>query len=196
MTVFQIIKKILKYAVYSFIAFIFLFFFWRIYTSGHDPKNLKRVEWNDALAQVYEDDAEQFRIYTQGDGNVMSDDGYFMTNYMHYIPDAKQLQVTLKYNRSTLRFLAQNLKLVPFGEEPFVFYLVDDDGKTLSSDYTFFEDSYALYRYYRITFYGVDISDAETVKLQVCLNHDVFKEIHGKIYTSSVLTYIENNKKE
>ena len=35
MKAFQIIKKILKYAVYACILFIFLFFFWRIYVSRH-----------------------------------------------------------------------------------------------------------------------------------------------------------------
>ena len=80
-----------------------------------------------------------------------------MTSRILYLPSVNQLQVTVKFNQSTLRYFLDYYKMVPVDKEPFRLSLTDENGNIVSEQYSMIKDHYALYRYYRITFYNVDV---------------------------------------
>ncbi len=190
MKAFQIIKKILKYAVYACILFIFLFFFWRIYVSRHDPKGSNQVMWDNEAAEAYRQNPGQFQIFCQKTPDSISGNGYFMTSRILYLPSVNQLQVTVKFNQSTLRYFLDYYKMVPVDKEPFRLSLTDENGNIVSEQYSTLKDHYALYRYYRVTFYNVDLSQAESLNLNFCFNREIFNRADTQIYNYLVKTQL------
>lgn len=88
--------------IFAMIAFLL----WRVLFSGGTPKEMERLSPNERLLAAYEakGDAlslrtQEHEIFTRGEHN----NGYFSTPRVVYIPEAKQMQVLLRYNNSTLK---------------------------------------------------------------------------------------------
>lgn len=90
---------------------------WRIFTSG-DPADLRVLQPNQPLADAYAAAREQGRdldvyycddmlTYTAENGHR----GYFFAQRVRFIEDASQVQLLLRYNNSTIRYLKEDYKL-------------------------------------------------------------------------------------
>lgn len=170
---------------------------WRVFISGNPPAKMKQLSPNEALAQAYKTHGEELTLFTQeqatvtrGEGNY----GYFGVPRFVFIPQAEQLQVTFRYNNSTLESVKNDYALAeipPRGVEIFdvTFLQVIDMTPTDTTDNT--DDSpnlqkqriaptdrsittTALYTYVLYTFDGVALGeDTLAAFLDVYYNADI-----------------------
>lgn len=87
---------------------------WRIIDSRTDPKEVNTLIPNDALCSAYEESGDKLTAfyqdqseYTQAEDNY----GYFAITRSCFIPKASQLQFSLRYNNSTLKYLKGDYSL-------------------------------------------------------------------------------------
>lgn len=104
---FRITGKIIKWLFIALIAFINGILIWRMLSSS-DPSSLKPLTPNEALYNAYEDAGDSLEMFRQEQRSITSAEnnyGYFSVTNAVFVPDANQVQVTLRYNNSTIRHL-------------------------------------------------------------------------------------------
>ncbi len=160
---------------------------WRIMSSG-DPASMKALQPNQTLYDAYtahtaDPDAGDFIILRQRYDTIIREGeakGYFSVTQADFLPAAEQLQITFRYNNSTLKYVAQDFgKPEPLerGKDWFdvsvtVAYDLTpdnpDDNDVNHPESVRFErfmptacvkDTKNLYNYERLTFDGIDIFD-------------------------------------
>ena len=102
---FRIGTKIIKYFFILLVVAINVFFLWRIFSSN-DPSSLKALSPNEALAAAYEADGDLVGMFSQEQRSITSGEenyGLFAVSKTVFIPSANQIQITVRYNNSTLR---------------------------------------------------------------------------------------------
>ena len=164
---------------YFLVISIFAILFWRMFSS-QTPKQATEFIWTEKSYAAYETLGEDLLIYTQDVGKTFDKDGKFSIYELCYIPASKELQFTIRYNKSTIGQLANELTndvKRELGDDfteadivkeeelplyPFVFALRDDQGNTYTeSEYTTFEKGRSIY--IRIAFSGIDLFDVEKI---------------------------------
>lgn len=176
--------RITKYIVLAISFFIYAFFILRLCTAA-DPKEVTRVQWNAVAEAAYQSDPEGFSVLEQEPAAFITSDGKFWISNVLYLPSAKQLQVTIKFNNSTLKYLrreladAKNAEAVANGEieegqtlytedditlpdEAFDYSLLDDQG-TRYHPTTVTVEKKQNYNYRVLVFDGIDMEEAFTV---------------------------------
>ncbi len=137
-----VIKSLFMLIVFSVCAFLL----WRVFSSDN-PDSMKTISVNDSIYEAYnrgEGELYMFSqeqdIITRGDDNA----GYFSVTQTVFIPEANQIQVVLRYNNSTIRYLTEDYGLAntPLREEDLfdvsLFFSVDltpenkEDNATIS----------------------------------------------------------------
>lgn len=105
-----------KIVAWSFKALFYLFILtvnaivlWRVFFSG-DPSSLKGIMVNENTLEAYENNGGKLTLVTQKQRTITSS-GLFSVTECIYIPEAKQLQVTVRYNNSTLKRTALDYDL-------------------------------------------------------------------------------------
>ena len=102
---FRISGKIIKYFFILLVVAINAFLLWRIFSSS-DPKSMKALSPNEALAKAYGEDGDLVGMFSQEQRSITSGEenyGLFSVTKTVFIPSANQIQVTVRYNNSTLR---------------------------------------------------------------------------------------------
>jgi hypothetical protein len=87
---------------------------WRVFLSNIPPAEMKRLSPNKALAEAYEAHGEELTLYTQKQATVTKSDhnyGYFGVTRCVFIPEAEQIQLTFRYNNSTLKHVKEDFAL-------------------------------------------------------------------------------------
>lgn len=107
--VFGIIGKLFKFAFYAIIIGINGILFWRLFTMG-DPAVMETLMVNDRTAAAYAEAGDSIAITYQKQ-TALDDEGLFAQSNLRYIDAADQLQVTARYNNSTLEKAAQTFEL-------------------------------------------------------------------------------------
>lgn len=107
--IFGIIGKVLKYSFYALIIFINGILFWRLFSSG-DPKLMETLMVNDRTAAAYAEAGDGLEITYQKQF-LLDEEGRFAQSNLRWIPAANQLQVTARYNNSTLKDAAEVFEL-------------------------------------------------------------------------------------
>lgn len=155
---------------------------WRIFSSG-DPASMTVLQPNDALYTAYQEQGEELQILHQQHDVIIRDGpskGYFAVTQSEFIPAADQLQITFRYNNSTLKRVAEDYGLpkpLERGKDWFdvtvtiAYDLTPDnteDNALNDPSCVRFEryqptscvkDTKNLYNYERLTFDGIDICD-------------------------------------
>lgn len=125
------------------------------------------------ISTIYSYDTFSCRENTySGDGSNPEDKkayihyGQFHTSNPIYIPSAEVLQVTIRLNDEGMEELmtTYGLKSEPVGE-PFVFAIYD--GEQYYTDYTYTSFDRFTYTYRRLTFSGIDYTDAAELELMI-----------------------------
>ena len=174
---FRALKFTLKWFGYSLVIAVFAILFWRIFSSKL-PEAAAEIIWTDDTFAAYEQLGDDLLIYTQDVGTVYDKAGKFSLYEFHYIPSAKEVQFTIRFNKSTIETLADELTqekrealgaafteadiitAETLGELPFAFALRDNCGNVYTAyKYTTFEKN--LYTYVRVAFSGIDLYDME-----------------------------------
>lgn len=81
---------------------------WRIMSSG-DPASMTALQPNERLYSTYLQEGEQLQILHQQHDIIIREGpskGYFAVTQSEFIPAADQLQITFRYNNSTLKYVA------------------------------------------------------------------------------------------
>jgi hypothetical protein len=191
---------------------VFAILFWRIFSSKL-PSAASEIIWTEDSFAAYEKLGDNLLIYTQDVGTVYDDDGKFSLYEFHYIPAAKEVQFTVRFNKSTIDRLAEELTeekrkalgdaftesdiVAPetLGKLPFAFAVRDNEGNVYTEySYTTFEKN--RYTYVRVAFSGIDLYDIEKGAPEVlyptpeCPNPDyIYKgELKGEYVKSSIET--------
>ena len=189
---------------------------WRILSSG-DPASMKAIQPNQPLYDAYSSYTEQddFPVLHQRYDTIIRDGeakGYFSVTQADFLIAADQLQITFRYNNSTLKYVAQDFdKPEPLerGKDWFdvtvtVAYDLTpdnpDDNDVNSAESVRFErfqpascikDTKNLYNYERLTFDGVDIFDHFDEDGNPVMRADVLA-VYVDIYFNEDIDYEQN----
>lgn len=184
---------------------------WRILSSG-DPASMTTLQPNDKLYAAYEQHGDELKILHQQHDIIIREGpskGYFAVTQSQFIPDADQLQITFRYNNSTLKYVAKDYgKPEPLkrGEDWFdvtVTIAYDltpdnpDDNDINSPESVRFErfkhtacvkDTKNLYNYERLTFDGIHICEGFDENGEPIMRADVLA-VYVDIYFNEDLDY-------
>ena len=92
---------------------------WRVFLSNIPPAEMKRLSPNKTLAEAYEAHGEELTLYTQKQASVTKGEhnyGYFGVTRCVFVPEAEQLQLTFRYNNSTLKRVKEDFALAEVPE--------------------------------------------------------------------------------
>ena len=201
--------KIFKYTMKS-IGLILVFgtigiLLWRMFSSG-DPTSMKTLDVNPVLKEAYEKAVSEDRTldaFTQEQPtNITTGQksySYFSARNVVFIRDAKQVQLTFRYNNSTIRHLVEDYSLAetPKREDDLydvtlwvVYDLTPDVTEDNEIDHENVKkvrvhatasetraDTKSLYNYRKLVFDGVDFSNPDepilAVYMDVYYNEDI-----------------------
>lgn len=105
----KILSRSIKALFYLIIAAVNIIVLWRILFSG-DPSGIKTLMVNENTLSAWEKYGEDMRVQTQ-EQRTLTASGLFEVRSCVFIPEAKQIQVTVRYNNSTLRRTAEDYEL-------------------------------------------------------------------------------------
>ncbi len=103
--IFDVIKAFFRFLVAIVIIAVFAVLGWRMITS-RVPKELKQISANDILNEAYAQKGDDLLLYTQEQNTITRAEksyGYFTSCDVLFIPEAKQVQLLIRYNDSTLK---------------------------------------------------------------------------------------------
>lgn len=163
----KILKTVLITGIFLFCGMFIL----RIILSDYWPAEAKEIYSNSVLDAAYSDEGLPPEAFIQDPVTPYDnkDRAHFFFNYFVLIPEAKQIQLTLRYNDSTLEDIEKDMELdsLPAGDDArFSYYLRDESGKVYahsSATYTHF----MIYNYRRVVFDNVDTSVTGMLYLDV-----------------------------
>lgn len=186
LTVGKIIKKTLLYSLRLIAFFVISILLWRIF-SGNDPKSMQEFLWTDDSVKSFTQSPDTFEAYYYKHKDNLSRDGKFAASYVYFVPENGEFQITLRYNNSTLKKLAEDYDLdsVPT-DESFVFTLTDKFGNTYT-EYEYLSDKKNVYNYRRLIFKGIDMTNLLIEDAPVDAD-DTTKEDVAKKKEKAVLT--------
>ncbi len=159
----KVFKITFKTVILGISLFIYGFFMFRLCTMD-DPKEMQKILWNDVNRAAYAADPAGFEAYDQEPDTIITPNGTFWISGVVHLPDANQIQITIKFNDSTRDHLKEWLKkkeladdsfAVP--EEPFDYSLIDNNGVRYhpSSVATATKQNY---NYRRLVFENIDMN--------------------------------------
>lgn len=184
---------------------------WRILSSG-DPASMTVLQPNEQVYAAYQKEGEQLQILHQQHDTIIREGpakGYFSVTQSEFIPAADQLQITFRYNNSTLKYVAEDYgKDAPLkrGKDWFdvtvtVAYDLtpenDSDNDINDANSVRFEryqpsssvkDKKNLYNYERLTFDGIDICDGFDPEGKPIMRADVLA-VYVDIYFNEDIHY-------
>lgn len=189
------IKKLFKILFWTFIITVNALILWRIFSSG-EPKFSKTYIWTQQAIDEYKASEDDFKVYNISKKATITEDitgnGSFSVMSTYYTPSAKQVQFTLCYNNSTLKYLKEryNLSETPKGEV-FVCTLTDNNGH-MYTEYDFLTHSKNLYNYRRIVFPDIETEGLTSLTLKIYYAQDV---LYSVPYAKVDIFNIENRLK-
>ncbi|MBE6693523.1 MAG: hypothetical protein E7589_02005 [Ruminococcaceae bacterium] len=194
---------------------------WRIFSSG-DPESMNRLQINDKLCEAYGEHGEDLTMYwlelEETTSVVNKNYGYFSVTRALFIEEAEQVQVTFRYNNSTIKHLKEDYGLSEMpsrDEELYDVSLVvaydltpEDTSDNLKSEEGSVElvryyptssesDKKNVYNYRKLVFDGVDMNASPNrvlaVYVDIYYNKDINydKDSYG---TLCVYDYITEEK--
>ena len=209
--VFRHIGTAIKLILTAGVAFVCGLLLWRVFIAQAPPEEMDRLAVNDALYEAYEEKGKELALYTQGQGTITRADrnrGYFSVTESVFVPDANQIQILFRYNKSTVKALKEDYSLptLPDGGERLydVSLLVsvdltpenkEDNDKAESGSVKLIRvhpteelvGAKSLYHYRRMTF---DLGTAE-LELRELLDSGLVLAIYADVYYVGDLDYNE-----
>ncbi len=105
----KIISKSFKALIYLVVVIVNAIVLWRVLFSG-DPSSIKPILANEHTVAAYEQHGKNLKIHVQ-EQRTISSSGKFSVTDCVFIPEAKQIQITVRYNNSTLKHLKNDYAL-------------------------------------------------------------------------------------
>ena len=200
----MIIVKILTGVVCFSVVGVLVF---RMIVFSYYPDMAKRIVFNDELIEYYQACGGDIGAKTQDlrfpyDNYDDPDDQYssyvvgnFFVDNLIIIEDVDQIQFSLRYNAAAMADIAERYEM----EEPpsaddedlLSFRLYDNYGRAYDSLIYSERDSFMMYRYYKLVFDSVELSDTGDGKYPEWISLEIFVGDNEKPY-SYIIIY-ENN---
>ncbi len=190
----RITKIILKAVVIIIIVGTVGLLLWRLFSSG-DPSGMKTLKANDKLIEAYraaEAEGETLTMFTQPQPTNITtakhNYNYFSVSNVVFIPEAEQVQLTFRYNNSTIKHVKEDKGLAELPDRHDDLFDVtlwavydltpdvvgDDDNVEYVRFYPTEElteaDTKNLYNYRKFVFDGVDMTSAEKPLLTIYMD--------------------------
>ena len=167
MLILKILTVIICVGVVGFLAF-------RLFIFNSYPDSVKGLYVNDELAAHYAEVGDDIVIKNQSLRAPYDheDEGNFFCDYLYVIPEADQLQITVRYNTSTLTRIAEKYGKTIAEDDTgaFIYRLyashgTDENGENIVKIYDVLSEkidaSQLMYRYAKLVFDGVELDTAE-----------------------------------
>ena len=175
----KMFRRVMTVGLALCLAVLFIAVIFRIRISQHYPEDTVRMVFTPALTEHYRKDPAGFRAETQHIRFPYdsAEDGNFFADALIVVREAGNLQVTLRYNESTLPKVAAHYKLpaTPAAKDGLFRYTLTasynedesgEDYRTYESAYLA-EDSAYMYRYAKLAFDGVDFEGAAWMRVDI-----------------------------
>ncbi len=173
----KIAEKIIKGFILLLIFSIIGFFVFRIWLSSYYPKEARGLIFTESLTEYYEErggvDAKSQALRFDYDD---SKEGYFFAGELVVVPAAGALQISVRYNDSTVDALREKYpdSFSGEGEVPFEFRLVGAPPEEGASGPSYRPTEskpsrFLMYNYERLCFDGVDFTDMPWLRIEVYL---------------------------
>ena len=122
---------------------------------------IKRYLFTEEAAQLYEEGT--LRVKRLGEYNDATLKRAFYIGSIYYTEELGQFQFNIRFNRfhEKVKDMVDEL-----GDDAFSFVLEDNLGNRYLT-YEYVTDKALMYRYYRVCFSGIDVSEAETLKVYI-----------------------------
>jgi hypothetical protein len=169
---------------------------YRIYLSEHTPSEIRDIAFTDDLLAYYEATEGNIDAKTQTLRFSYDDEkrGTFFADHLIVIEGIDQLQITLRYNVSTLSYLEEKYKvkdLDPNTSTYLSFRLTDNYGRVYDEVAYRADGSLAMYRFVKLAFSEVDLTPEhntpEWIRLEILFD--------GQTDPYSYILIYENNDK-
>ena len=180
---------VLRWIFRLFVFVIVALVFWRVLFSARVPAAAKTLLVNDATYEAYQTHGEDLSIFTQTLEKLTrleTDEGVyglFWVSQARFLPEADQVQLLIRYNNSTLRYIAEDFRLdaVPDRQEHVVGVTLlattdptPTDPKNGDAQTTRYYAAASpevfttsMYNYRKLIFDGIDLNDPTLVDLTV-----------------------------
>ena len=192
LTVLKILTAVICIGVIGILGFRMILF-------NSYPDSIKDVYFNDTLLDYYINNGSELDAETQVLRASYDDPdlGNFFCDNLIVIRGADQLQVSLKYNVSTLERLSVELfdsdPLDDTSTSPFRFRLYDNYGNVYGDVEVVAFESRLMYRYAKLVFDGVDFDGDKTGNAPEWIRLEIFTEASDTEPYSMICIY-ENHE--
>lgn len=187
--------KILRYVGLLLILAVTCTLLLRMCAHSSMPEPMERLSWNAATRAAYEKEGADMRvlILNMPEKYRIAPDGKFSVHEVYYLPEAKQLQFTLRCNDSTLRTLAGETEVsfeeLDERERPLFDVFVTDDREIRYTCEFFAHVERGRYNYERYVVDGIELDGIRELALEVMGLRDGGKtyEKEDKAYSAVAL---------
>lgn len=168
---------------------------YRIFLSEYTPAPMKNIAFTDALSAYYEATDGAIGAKTQSLRFSYDDEdkGTFFADHLIVIEGVDELQITLRYNLSTLPVLEEKYNLDPLDPEQndyLRFQLSDNYGRIYDTVSYRATDGLSMYRFIKLAFSGVELQpdkDApEWIRLEILVGDNTEPFSYILVYENNV----------
>jgi len=113
LTLFDVVKLFFRAVFVLLVISVFVILFWRM-SAARVPEHLEVLTPNEVLLEAYQREGDGLTTLTQQQNTITRTEenyGYFTVSGATFIPAAKQLQLLVRYNDSTLEALKADYEL-------------------------------------------------------------------------------------
>lgn len=168
-------KKIITAFIYAIILILCGMIILRC-CANSDRTTMTELLVTSELTEAYRD-GEMEVLKLEENASEIAPDGYFTAYGFRYIPEARQLQVTVRYNVSNWEYLE-----LPEGTEFSFFLCKNEDETTLREPDVIVKEAKSIYRYAKLVWNNVDIGED---------NWQIFMDRQDGQYSIAPLRYVE-----
>lgn len=156
------IKGILKFIAFSLIALVYILLIGRMLLAK--PRgDMARYLWTNEAVEIYNQSKESYLIETAYLKEIIDGDtGYYSISDFTMVRSTGEVQLTVRYNNSTLKKLNELYPDRVDNGEDFLFALKDDNGNVYT-DYKYKSSTNFLYNFRRVVFDDVELNDESSL---------------------------------
>ena len=168
-------KSIIATMLYWLFIGLFLFILCAyIFRSCESSEIEDDVIFDEITKKAYEQSPDEFKVINYGlekRFEAVEANQLLQLKYLYYLPSAKQMQLTIKFNKSYARPATDSFI-------PFDLILKDQDGNTLTN-YFYEHESNKRYGYIRVAWNDVEFTDKSEYTLHIMQEKDGKKVLRG-----------------
>lgn len=171
-----IIKRVIKWAIMAMVIAVYVGGI-ALLIINRDPAMAKTDIWTEDALSVYRSDPDGYQMYSiKLDPNYTPQGTFFVSN-LRYSPTSRQYTLTVRFNKSTLKYCAQTYETESALDwDCFTYFLRDGDGNVIENP-SFIHLEKSRHHYLRMVFDGVAPESVESLSVVACYQGNEYGEI-------------------